>query len=124
MALPEEGMTITCAECNDALAVCIGRYDAMTEYAPACSDCCGHGNEDGHCLPISEWIPWAGKQLAKDEKERDEMDERLAALPTYGKVTAGEGFFIGFGGKEIFFTLTEETAKRWVKFFKDKMGVC
>lgn len=36
-------------------ASCIGAYeqnDAPEAYA--CDDCCGHGNEDGHCRPVSE----------------------------------------------------------------------
>lgn len=30
-------------------ACCIGKYDADS-YSPACDSCCGHGNEDGHCI--------------------------------------------------------------------------
>lgn len=33
-------------------ASCVGRYDIMEKDEPACDDCCGHGNEDGHCAPI------------------------------------------------------------------------
>ena len=34
-------------------ATCIGAYEG-NEAAPACSTCCGHGNEDGWCLPLNE----------------------------------------------------------------------
>lgn len=30
-------------------AACVGKYDADS-YSPACDECCGHGNEDGHCV--------------------------------------------------------------------------
>lgn len=42
----------TCATCGKP-ATCIGRYEDMTEDDPACDDCCGHGNEDGRCEPIT-----------------------------------------------------------------------
>lgn len=42
----------TCATCGKP-ATCIGRYEGMTEDDPACDDCCGHGNEDGRCEPIT-----------------------------------------------------------------------
>lgn len=34
-------------------ASCIGKYDADA-YSPACDECCGHGNEDGHCIRCTE----------------------------------------------------------------------
>lgn len=41
-----------CAICG-AQASCVGVYEDPTqEPAPACDDCCGHGNEDGWCEPI------------------------------------------------------------------------
>ncbi len=45
---------VLCSHCNELPATCIGRYDVMTEDAPACSECCGHGNEDGNCRPFQE----------------------------------------------------------------------
>lgn len=40
-------------------ATCVGRYDAHDEdpYEPACDACCGHGNEDGHCIRCTEDDP-------------------------------------------------------------------
>lgn len=44
-----------CAICGGA-ATCVGRYD--TDIAdPACDVCCGHGNEDGHCIRCTEEDP-------------------------------------------------------------------
>lgn len=41
-----------CLHCGERVATCSGRYEAMTEEAPACDECCGHGNEDGRCRPL------------------------------------------------------------------------
>ena len=32
-------------------ATCYGTYEGITAYS--CSDCCGHGNEDGQCVPMN-----------------------------------------------------------------------
>lgn len=40
-----------CANCHKP-ATCYGQYEDQPE-GYACDDCCGHGNEDGHCEPIS-----------------------------------------------------------------------
>lgn len=41
-----------CAQCG-GIATCTGSYEGAGEPdKPACDDCCGHGNEDGHCRPI------------------------------------------------------------------------
>lgn len=51
---------LKCSYCaNDA--TCIGQYECMTEPAPACDECCGHGCEDGHCEPIRAAIPEKGE---------------------------------------------------------------
>lgn len=39
-----------CANCGEP-AACFGQYEDMPE-GFACDDCCGHGNEDGHCEPV------------------------------------------------------------------------
>ncbi len=44
---------VACDSCG-APATCSGRYDNMTEDAPACDTCCGHGCEDGHCEPLEQ----------------------------------------------------------------------
>lgn len=30
-------------------ATCIGAYEGLRPERYSCDDCCGHGNEDGHC---------------------------------------------------------------------------
>lgn len=48
---------MVCAICGKP-ATCVGLYDAQGEDQdpePACDDCCGHGNEDGWCVPIEDW---------------------------------------------------------------------
>lgn len=43
----------TCAHCG-GIATCIGSYEGDGgPDQPACNECCGYGNEDGHCRPIS-----------------------------------------------------------------------
>jgi hypothetical protein len=43
----------TCAICGKP-ATCFGRYEHPDNPEQfACDDCCGHGNEDGHCEPIA-----------------------------------------------------------------------
>jgi len=44
-----------CAICGE-VAACMGSYEADTafEAAFACSGCCGHGNEDGWCVPVAD----------------------------------------------------------------------
>lgn len=37
-----------CAECGEP-ATCFGSYETDLNPAYACDECCGHGNEDGHC---------------------------------------------------------------------------
>jgi hypothetical protein len=41
-----------CAHCGKP-ATCIGAYEEDGPDTPACDDCCGHGQEDGHCLPLA-----------------------------------------------------------------------
>jgi hypothetical protein len=42
----------TCDHCKRRPAVCIGRYEDDGPPESACNKCCGHGNEDGWCMPI------------------------------------------------------------------------
>ena len=44
---------MTCAICGKR-ATCVGRYEDMEQFEPACDDCCGHGCEDGVCFPVEE----------------------------------------------------------------------
>lgn len=41
-----------CANCGKP-AACFGSYEDDLHPAYACDECCGHGNEDGHCEPVS-----------------------------------------------------------------------
>lgn len=43
---------LSCAICGEP-ASCVGAYENATTPALACDECCGHGNEDGHCEPIA-----------------------------------------------------------------------
>lgn len=40
-----------CSNCGEP-AACFGSYETELTPAFACSECCGHGNEDGHCEPV------------------------------------------------------------------------
>lgn len=42
-----------CSVCGDP-ATCFGAYEAGLEPSYSCDECCGHGNEDGHCEPLEE----------------------------------------------------------------------
>lgn len=45
-----------CAHC-DRPPVCIGVYEDSTgQPALACDECCGHGNEDGWCKLLTEYL--------------------------------------------------------------------
>lgn len=50
-----------CANCGKP-ATCYGAYEDQN-HAYACDDCCGHGNEDGHCYPIK--CPQCGESTVK-----------------------------------------------------------
>ena len=41
-----------CYYCEKRPAACRGAYEGSTIQRVACDECCGHGNEDGHCEPI------------------------------------------------------------------------
>lgn len=41
-----------CECCGERPAQCKGAYEGRTEETFSCGDCCGHGNEDGHCRPL------------------------------------------------------------------------
>lgn len=46
--------TLKCSHCKVNPAACVGRYENAKRETLACSECCGHGNEDGYCQPLSE----------------------------------------------------------------------
>jgi hypothetical protein len=47
----------------DNQATCIGKYETMEEPEFACSECCGHGNEDGRCIPIEIKVKMPAKDI-------------------------------------------------------------
>lgn len=53
-----------CSVCGKP-ATCFGSYEGQGNYGYGCDECCGHGNEDGHCDQLSE-------------RDRDEWPELLA----------------------------------------------
>ena len=52
-------------------ATCIGNYDGSSGFA--CDDCCGHGNEDGYCKPITgaaiTWLEDCMRLQQQDDAE-------------------------------------------------------
>ncbi len=51
-----------CASCEQRPAACFGCYEGGTPGAgpaPVCDTCCGHGCEDGWCVPIADLPGWA-----------------------------------------------------------------
>ena len=41
----------TCARCGEP-ATCLGAYEGAETEQYGCDECCGHGNEDGHCEEV------------------------------------------------------------------------
>lgn len=75
-----EAALVRCYACGGR-ATCVGAYEGqkVTEYC--CDDCCGHGNEDGHCAPLEDVNaePIAADVLTLLD-ERARLDALLAAL--------------------------------------------
>lgn len=57
-------------------ATCYGRYGNVFP-CYCCDDCCGHGNEDGHCEPVED-LPWWGEDYG------EEIGDAYAALDQLG----------------------------------------
>jgi hypothetical protein len=51
------GKPLTCSVCVDDNATCVGAYEDPRDLRFACSGCCGHGNEDGWCVPLRSPAP-------------------------------------------------------------------
>lgn len=81
-ALADQPEAEVCHICGKP-ATCIGAYeDPEAKDQPACDECCGHGNEDGHCRPI--------KAPAKADalKRGDEFGwTTISGVAHYGTVT-------------------------------------
>jgi hypothetical protein len=45
-----------CVHCEEP-ATCVGEYETCeNDPSPACDQCCGHGGEDGWCIPVAEYL--------------------------------------------------------------------
>jgi hypothetical protein len=51
------GKPLTCSVCLADNAKCVGAYEDPRDLRFACSGCCGHGNEDGWCVPLPAPAP-------------------------------------------------------------------
>ena len=72
-----------CAQCTQRPAVCFGAYEGGEPNAgpaPACDACCGHGNEDGWCLPIADLPGWAATVEHNAELLAGECDALREAI--------------------------------------------
>ncbi len=76
----------TCAVCAK-LPACIGAYEGHSPIAFACDECCGHGNEDGWCVPLAKAAEaWERDQqilvlrLNETGEEADRLRLALSAL--------------------------------------------
>jgi len=81
-------------------ASCIGIYDAMEGEAPACDECCGHGNEDGTCLPIADWV---ANNLGVLNSEGDLVDRDRGPIKSPGlwaDVRDGSPSDVGWDGDD------------------------
>ncbi len=68
---PEPLLLPVCFNCGKP-ATCLGAYEGAETENYACDECCGHGNEDGHCHPITRHQPApasAEKELAAFKRQ-------------------------------------------------------
>jgi hypothetical protein len=70
---------LTCHVCGRP-AVCIGRYDMDDAYRPACDTCCGHGNEDGWCRPVSDALAEMSRMLLEAEEHDMDLGPHLSRV--------------------------------------------
>lgn len=64
-----------CEGCGNP-ATCVGEYETCNEeVAFACDHCCGHGNEDGWCKPLEDFV---GVDLSR--VKRDQLRTALANI--------------------------------------------
>ena len=80
--MPEQGPTpaLCCSYCGKP-ASCIGKADDGHGWAYACDECCGHGNEDSCCYPLSR-IPaeWNRRDEVEEKAEKEEDAARARHL--------------------------------------------
>jgi hypothetical protein len=77
----------TCAHCGEQAAVCLGNYDE-DGYSFACDECCGHGNEDGHCERIADIGTVTERYALRVQRAEDAEATAIAERDDYR--TAGE----------------------------------
>lgn len=61
-----------CQDCGKKPATCFGAYEGQKPETFACDECCGHGNEDGHCHPIEDHPNHPDNQ--EDYESEDDFD--------------------------------------------------
>jgi hypothetical protein len=93
---------VLCAICNDRPTTCTGLYESNacrhepecepklelcsdTVDQPACDECCGHGNEDGHCHPIKSESKTTVKRIAKCQRNDHDWQLVKAKKGTHAK---------------------------------------
>lgn len=74
-----------CSLCNKRESVCVGwsvEENWQKIPAPACDECCGHGDETGECWPIDEDTPRQRVRAGDDNYIwcKDEMGARTLTL--------------------------------------------
>lgn len=70
----------TCSECDSSPAVCFGQYEGDGVPQPSCHSCCGHGNEDGWCIPLSDLPETAAAVDANNTRLATELNELRKAV--------------------------------------------
>lgn len=72
---------LKCTHCGK-VAKCFARYEEHGPAALACDECCGHGNEDGWCVPLdrAQALLEAEVRLSCDAKAGAEAEELRSAI--------------------------------------------
>lgn len=66
-------------KCNcGSEATCVGSYEGHGHLDFGCDDCCGHGNEDGWCLPVDD--PDLQTTFRRHFVPVERVDEELEAV--------------------------------------------
>lgn len=84
-----------CRHC-ETRATCVGEYERTDhDIGFACDECCGHGNEDGWCIPICDadgWMSTVSRAAATLRDELDKAEARTAeAIAAWLATRAAEG---------------------------------
>lgn len=89
--------TLLCAHCEIEPATCLGSYEQLP-YSLACDVCCGHGSEDGHCLPVEDAIPLISARL---ESRSEDLDKAEATLSRIEALVKDPEFWFIAEGEEV-----------------------